>query len=448
MAKKLKDKIFESALVQAIGDNAFINMVAGLGTIRDKASGAEFFATGRMSASELNNLYHGDWVAQKIILKPSFDAMRKGYYFENLTKKQDDQIKLLSKKVKLKQVLLRSLVLSRLHGWCYILVGERGTATLDTELNIGPDDLQFLSVLKRDECRPKNNTTYISAALTGGEWDQPEYYEIGEYENKKIIHHSRLIRIDCPDPLRGEDGLPMPILQQIKTTLLAHASINANANSLVYEAKVDVIRIPKLLDNLRANPVNAINLMVKRFASIATLKGNNGMIVLDKDEEYVSKTYSFGGLPELMREFKVETAGAANIPYALLFGQSPAGMNSTGDFDIRSYYDDVNTMQEGVLRDPVEVILSLMALSLGINVQDFGLVFNTLWQVDEKTRSEIELANSQRDLNYIDAGVLTEEQTAKQLVDDGTYTTIDEAHIRLLGSVVNRADKVDDDEEE
>lgn len=441
MAKKLKDRLFDNALTQAIGDNAFVNMVAGLGTVRDKASAATFSPTARMKPSELNDIYYGDWVAQRIIGKPSYDALRKGWYFKNLTPEQDAQIKVMADAIRLDKVLLRALVLSRLHGWAYILIGERGTQDLDSELLISNDDLEFLSVLKRSECRAKSGGNYLPANLANGRWDVPEFYEIGQYEKKRYVHHSRLIRIDCPDPVGCDDGLPMPILQQVKSTLLNHASINANANSLVYEAKIDIIRVPRLMDSLRQNAGSAINLMIKRFASVATLKGNNGMIVLDKDEEYISKTYSFGGLSDLMREFKVETAGAAGIPYPMLFGQSTNGLGSTGDFEIRTYYDDINTMQEGVLREPLEKILSLMAQSLGFNVPNFGLVFMTLWQIDDKVRSEIERANSERDRNYLDMGVLTEEQIARQLVDDGTYTTIDDAHIQLLASVVNRNDE-------
>lgn len=435
--KKMKDTIPGKLLWQYVGDSAFVNMVAGIGSLRDKASSAKFNPTTRMEKDKLDDVYYGDWVAQRIINKPSYDATRKGWYFEKLTPEQNTKIVDLSKDLNLSKVMLRAIALSRLHGWAFILIGERGTSDLASELVIGPDDLEFVSVLKRNQCRPKENGKLLEAHIAGGEWDRPEFYEMGSYDKKKYIHHTRIIRIDCPDPIGCDDGLPMPMLQQVHKALLSHASVNANADSLVYEAKIDVIRIPKLMDNLRQNATNAITMMMKRFASIATLKGNNGMIVLDKDEEYLSKTYSFAGLSDLMREFKVETAGAAGIPYPMLFGQSAGGLNSTGDFEIRSYYDDINTMQEGVLREPLEWLLSIMAQSLGFYVDNFGLIFNPLWQLDEKTRSEVELNNAQRDEIYVGMSVTTEAQIARQLVDDGTYTVIDEGHINLLKSVVN-----------
>lgn len=439
--RQAEESALEQRLIRMIGDNAFINMVSGLGTIRDKAASGQFIAQESMQVKSLNDIYAGDWIAQRIINKPSFDAIRKGWYFENLTPKQDKAVKALSKKIGLNKVFLRAVALSRLHGWSYILIGERGNSELQDELSISTDDLLFLSVLKRDQCKPKEKGGFLPADLAQGYWDQPEFYEMGEYENKKYIHHSRIIRIECPDPIGDDDGKPRPMLQQVKTALLSHASVKANADSLVYEAKIDVIRIPKLFDNLKQNASLTINNMLKRFTSIATLKGNNGMIILDKDEEYVSKTYSFAGLSDLMREFRVETAGAANIPHALLFGRSTSQLGSTGDFEIRTYYDDVNTMQEGVMRDPLERVLFIMGLSLGFTVDDFGLIFQTLWQMDEKVKSEIERSNSERDRTYLEQGVITEAQVARQLVDDGTYTAIDEAHIKLLESMVDADDK-------
>lgn len=434
--QSLGTKAVNMIIEKAIGDNAFVNMVANIGNLRDKATAGEYVATTRKTVTELNNVYFGDWVAKRIINKPATDAIRASWYFSELT---PDQVKMMEsklKKLKFNKMLLRAVALSRLHGWSYILIGERGVESLSDELLIGADDLTFLTVLKRDQCRPKGNLGYLPAEQTGGEYNEPIYYEFGSYANKKTVHHSRLIRIDCPDPIGGDDGLPMPVLQQVYETVKRLASVNANTGSLIYEAKVDVFRTPRLLETLKTNYGSAVSAMVKRYASIATLKSNNGMIVLDKDEEYINKTYNFSGLPDLMREFSVQTAGAAEMPYSLLFGQSPAGMNSTGDFDMRSYYDSIKTMQENTLREPMERIFQLVADSLGMRVDDFGLIYNTLWQVDEKTRSEIEASNATRDEIYLGLGIVDESMVAQQLKDDGTYTVIDDDHIQLLKSVV------------
>src|SRR5699024_8485831 len=131
------------------------------------------------------------------------------------------------------------------------------------------------------------------------------------------------------------------------------------------------------------------------------------------------------------------------MPYSLLFGESVSSMNSTGDFEMRSYYDGINSMQENVLREPLEQVLSLITLSLGIAIEDLGLIFNPLWQLDEKTRSEIEKNNAERDSVYLERGIVTEGMIAQQLLDDGTYTTITDEHIKLLDDIAGQSYEVD-----
>ena len=64
--------------------------------------------------------------------------------------------------------------------------------------------------------------------------------------------------------------------------------------------------------------------------------------------------------------------------------------------------------------------------------QTADLHFNPLWQIDEKTLSEVEKNHAERHKIYLELGIITESQIAKQLVEEKTYTVIDDHHIRLL----------------
>lgn len=431
---KLSKKILEAARGM-VGDNAFVNMAANLGTMRDKASHGQYKAVPPKSISQLNIIYGNDWVAKRIINKPAYDATRAGFYFENI--ELDDVLKIgdYAKAIKLNKHLLKAVACARLHGWSYILIGARDKLDLDQPLQINESQpLGFITVLKRHQCEPKKGN-YLSADITGGLWEEPEYYLMGKSVKKTTVHHSRIIRIEAPDPIGDENGNPTPILQQVYETLRRQTSVAANAESLVYESKIDVIRTPKLIERLLTGGVGTMNGIVAHYAAMARMKGNNGMMVLDKDEEFESKTYNFSGLSDLMREFSVQTAGAADMPYSLLFGQSPAGMNATGEYDINSYYDNILTMQEHTLREPLEELIGYILDSMGVQFESMGLIFNTLHQVDKKVLSEIEKSNAEKDKIYWEMGVLTEEMTARQLKENGTYTVIDDAHLTLLKSI-------------
>ena len=121
--------------------------------------------------------------------------------------------------------------------------------------------------------------------------------------------------------------------------------------------------------------------------------------------------------------------------------QSPAGMNSTGEHDTRNYYDTIATKQTWQLKPVLMDLLDVVTRSLfNKPIGNLDVEFNSLWQLDPKTRAEVEKSNSDRDKNYLEVGVINEAQVARQLVQDGTYTVIDDAHIKLLESMVGNND--------
>lgn len=415
--------------VLAVADGALTNFVSGMGTQRDKATANQFFAY-RKSTFELDLIYESDWVAAKIIDKPAEDTFREGWYFDNLSPAKTKKLNKEIERLYVETHLLQAVKWARLYGKAYLLLASNDRADLQHPIN-PKSGLSYITALTTEQLKPIDNgfADRLDPALTGGFYDKPIYYQLTlgntkAYDQK--IHHSRVIELD----------FGVPILQRIYAEVERFASVNSNAGSLVHEAKVDVIKTPHLADNLASNLTN----VVQRFGLVGQLKGNNGMVVLDKEEEYDSKSYSFAGLPELMREFAIQTAGAADMPYTVLFGQSPAGMNSTGEHDMRNYYDMVASLQKTLLRPALKRLFMLLGKAyLNGLVPEF--VFNPLWQLDADTRSNVEKANSERDAKYIELGIITEAQVAKQLVEDGTYTVIDDAHLALLESLgVNHAE--------
>ena len=73
--------------------------------------------------------------------------------------------------------------------------------------------------------------------------------------------------------------------------------------------------------------------------------------------------HSFAGLSDIYESFMMDMAGAAEIPATKLFGRSPQGFNSTGESELRNYYDMIAQSQERNLRPALEKLLPVMAVS-------------------------------------------------------------------------------------
>jgi phage-related protein (TIGR01555 family) len=105
---------------------------------------------------------------------------------------------------------------------------------------------------------------------------------------------------------------------------------------MVFEAKVDIIKLPNFMASLGDERYKSK--ILERYTLANMAKGINGMLLLDSEEEYETKSASFAQLPEVLDRFLQIVSGAADIPATRLLGQSPAGMNATGESDLRNYY--------------------------------------------------------------------------------------------------------------
>lgn len=415
-----------------IADSTLVNFVSKLGTNRDKATHDSFAWYAKRSVFELDNLYKTDSIAKKIINRPVQDMFRQGYYFNNLDGDALARLEREMARLRLNEHLTRALKLARLHGKSYVLLGVADNQELVMPLMPlrGKINLGYITVLRKDQLTTTSERLSVSEA--GGFLDEPVYYRL-QHDAKiasGLIHHSRVL------PVVWDDG--ESVLQTLYSELLRFASVNANVASLVHESKVDVIKTQDLMQQIKLNS----DVVLKRFNLIGLMKSNNGMLVLDKEaEDYDSKHYNFGGLPDLMREFAIQTAGAADMPYTILFGQSPSGLNATGEHDLRNYYDTVAGYQNWYLRPILDKLLAMMCGYLGLPKVAF--TFTPLWQLDEKTRSDVERNNADRDIKYLQAGIITEAQIAKQLMEEGTYTVIDDEHVGLLESLGQMHDETD-----
>lgn len=415
-----------------VNDGAYVNFVSNLNTSRDKSSHGHFAKETNLTDYDFEAVYQ-DWLAKKIVNRPVLDMLRAGWYFNGL---EDGQILKITdeiKRLRLVERLAKLLIWSRLYGRAYLVFGLADDLPLDQPFEIEKlrqGGLQFFTVLKKSKVQALNQE-YVPLELSAGEPEQPMYYQISNGNGTQSkIHHSRIMCVK-----HGDEG--ESLLLSIYYTLRNYIATNAGAASLVHEAKVDVIRMPDLMMNI----VNRAKETMERFGAAALLKSINGMLVIDKNEEYESKSYTFGGLPDLMREFGQQTSGAADMPYTLLFGQTTSGLNNSGEFDLRSYYDRVNTEQNWTLRPILERIFPVIFKSLfGAIPTGFNFVFYPLWQLDVKTRSEVEKNNTERDIKYLEKGIITEAMIAKQLQQDGTYDFIDDAHIQALDDLAGQID--------
>lgn len=333
-------------VVTAIRDS-LTSLVANLGTSRDKAATASY-AEPTLDDDQIQNAYRGSWLARNIVDIPADDTCREWRAW----KAEAAQIEFLEaeeKRLDVKGAVRQARKMARLWGGSAIYISIKGqdpSQPLDPA-TIGKGRIEKLTVMTRHDVVP----TEIETDPLSEWYGKPKGYQLANVSPSfasVVIHPSRfVIFYGNAIPHRGGslthfwgDSVLLAVIDAVK-----HAEgTAANIASLIYEAKIDVIRIPDFMS--RMNDPHYREQVLTRFGLAATAKGNNGALLLDKDEEYSQKQMSFATLPDVLNAFMQIVSGASRIPATLLIGQAPQGMNATGIGDYRNYLDRIQAEQD------------------------------------------------------------------------------------------------------
>jgi uncharacterized protein len=397
--------------------DTLVNFVSGLGTVRDKSASNQFESV-FLSKGQIDKAYRGDWLSRKVIDIPAKDAARAGRrWFAN--KDQIQAIERYQTKLDLWGNVYRALRLGRLYGGALLYMGmdEDASLELDPE-TVGADTLIYLKVFHRYEVGAEGELNYDIASPYFG---LPAMFVVTTRTGQQLrIHPSRCVRFigaELPDWQMSDIGWGDSVLVAFNDALRAAASAQANLASLVEEAVVDIIKVPDLAGALSTTA--STNNLLKRFGLASMLKSNNHTLMLDAAEAHEQKAINFSSLPDVVKTFLQMASGAADIPMTRLIGMSPSGLQSTGDSDIRNYYDKIAADQNTDLRPalaPLDEVLIRSAL--GSRPEEIYFEFNKLWQLDDLQKATLDKTKADTAAVYINANVLPEAVMQHAILND------------------------------
>jgi len=405
------------------------NVVSGLGTAKDKATFDRFVYVPH-DRVELDAAFRGDWLARKIVMIPAFD-MTRAWRDWKAEQPQIEQIENEEKRLGLRQKLHDAIMYARQYGGGALILGYGDVdPSKEAPRNIGRAGLKYLHAVNRYEITANEIIRDVMSP-----WhNEPSSYQVTTGAGDIVtIHPSRVIPFHGarrPDrDINSEywsDSVIESVYDAVHNASIAHAGI---AN-MVQEAKLDVIKIPNLSQNLSTRAY--AEKLTTRFSLANTMKSLVNALVIDSEEEWEQKQINFANLPETMREFLSVVAGAADIPATRLLGQSPGGLNATGDSDTRNYYDRISADQNVWLTPTLKRLDdALVASALGNLPADIWYEWASLWQMGEKEKAETDKIKAETTAIYQKTGLIPADALAKgvhnQLSEDGTYPGLDDA---------------------
>lgn len=373
----------------------------------------------------LNSLYRDNWVVQNVVGLMVDDMLREWYKLRgSLAPEYLDELARVERVTQLRASLNEGLRWGRLYGGAAGLILIRGQESmLDQPLELEtvmPGSFAGLMILDRWSGIVPDMGLVTD---TGDpDFNLPEYYTVNNAEGRIVarVHHSRIVRFT---------GRELPYLERIAELywgesevealykdVVAHDNVSANIAALTFRANIDTMEVNNLEQLMAVGSTEQQKRFWRVMQAQSVMKSNFGYQLINKGDQIKNTQFTFTGLDDVYESMCLNLCGASHYPMTKLFGRSPAGLDSTGEGDLKNYYDYVNAQREAKLRPALERLLPVMAMSAwGAVPDDLQIDFPPLWTPTAKEVADIAKAKAEAIVSTYQAGLLHVDTAQKEL---------------------------------
>ena len=466
--------------------DSFANSLTGLGTGRDKRMHARPSARYiDREAAEL--MYRGSDLGGVLVEALPDEMMREGWKIKiEGDKELEADVNAFVDGLNINPRLREALYWSRLHGGAGLLVGaDDGAINLMEPLNyeaiktirffnvftrwelfpqfywgdpMGPNYghpsvfyLQQLFGLPQEAADPAGtarsgvpipiSNSEIASVLEGPQFGASKDGQItrlptgfvSSAQPLRVVHASRFLMFDGVPVTRVQrvrnNGFGDSVFTRVEEVLADYHMSWAGVCNLLQDYAQGVYKLQGLNDLMVSGNAEAT---VARAQLVDLTRSVARAVVLDaggdgrEAESFNREVTALTGLPEIMQQLALRLATAARMPVSLLLGQAPAGLNASGDTDVRWYYDRIKTKQMEVLKPALEQLMRIVFAAKdgptkGQEPENWSIHFNPLWQLDSKDEAQRRLFVAQSDQIYMSTGAVTPSEVGTSRFADDEY---------------------------
>lgn len=440
--------------------DSWVNTLTGMGDrSRDKTESTGFSAEGWLDDETLEVLYNENPMAAKLCDAPGDHMLRQGFKIvipDNPA--LGEEITAVVKTMNVAAKVKEALAWSRCFGGGLIVMGADDGQDPSEPLNCEAiKSVSFLNALDRryvwpvywyaDPNSPKFGTPEVYRITYLVQGSQRPGTDIPTGANRTFeIHESRLaLFMGSRATMRTRlmrGGWGNSVLSRCYRSLRSYDSVWNNVEALTADASQGVYKLKNLLQMIASN---GEAFLIKRLRVMDMARSTMRSIVIDADtESFERKDTSMSGLPDLVDRVGVRLSAVADVPVTVLLGISPAGLNATGESDLKLWYDSLSKTRaaevDPALRQVVRTImLAKDSPTGGVEPKEWSIEYEPLWQETAQEKAATELAQAQKDAIYLDKQVVIPEQVAVQRakslgIDPKPYQAAIDAYEKKLAS--------------
>jgi len=389
----------DELIAQVSNQDGWSNILSGLGSAADKSIHTTKDVFEIIDDETLTNIYMSEGLGRRIVDIIADDETREWIYFDEKKfpakdiKTINDELTRLSAE----STYNEALKWQRLYGGSLIFIGAMDGRKPSEPLRENQiKNIEFLKVIDRTDVSISESVYDYNplSPMFGKILQYKVNLHVGDKFIDMLIHYTRVVPFfNDPTPSKARSGIDMSVryfgmssLQSIYESIRDLGAVNQTTLNILMEFIISRVRIKDLKKILSMEGGEAA--VAKRLQVMNASKSVINAVVMDSEDEMARDYSTVAGLPELIDRSMLGLSGTTGIPVTRLFGRSPAGLNATGENDLRNYYDLVEATQKNRLAPPIRRTVDLICAWKGIKkVPEF--TFNSLYQLSEEEKSKI-----------------------------------------------------------
>lgn len=367
------------------------------------------------------------WLIDKVCTMPARDAVRHGYDVtvndgSEIAPDVLDYIKQRDKDFKVKNNCVELVRMGRIFGIRIVLfeVDTNDPKYYENPFNI--DGVKEGSYRGMSQIDPYWITPELDQRAatdpSSRNFYEPTWWRI----NGKRVHYTHLIVMrngdELPDILKPTyfyGGIPVP--QKIAERVFA-AERTANEAPMLALTK-RLITLKTDITMVAADP----QAFVEKMGFWSRLMNNFGIKVIGQDEEVDQKDTSLADLDAVIMTQYQLVAAAGDVPATKLLGTSPKGFGAAGDYEIESYHELLESMQEHDLSPMVNrhhalLIKSEVCKKFNCSFFQTDIMWRPTDTPTEKEQAEINKLKADTDLALIQGGSIDGTDSRNRIIEE------------------------------
>lgn len=424
--------------------DGYVNMLNRYGTSKDTTERYRYQAEPTVPDEQITMFYESNGLFSTIIDTPAEEAIKHGFTLEGLSDKRlEDFYRAALEELDWDETAMTAIKWCRLFGGAIAVMLINDGRGLDEPLDWRHiQSIDDIRVFDRSVITPDWQSMYRydprePFGSRGSRLGYPEYYDVYSRYGSFRVHDSRCLVFqngvlpeNTTNSIYQMWGVPeyVRISRAIRDAEVAHGS----AVKLLDRSIQAVYKMKDLSAELATE--EGENNVLRRLQTIDMARGLLNSIVIDNDgEEYDFRTFSFSGVSDVINTTCNYLSALTSIPQTILFGRSPAGMNSTGEGDMENFYNYVERIQRRMLKKNLRYLLSVI-FQAGVytgevdEIPPIDIKFKPLWSLTEadeialeQQKAAVQQTRAQTAQIYVEMQAVDPSEVRKKLADAGEF---------------------------